>query len=130
MNHTISSFLVLTSLATVLAAGCQEVQTAAQRAIAATQPPVEVTLTPFLVFNGYYVNIINMSPSATITGVQVTYTSASGNSVTQDVGTLQPRQAVVLDPSTINWTVVKNESISVSASNYVPKTLSTNVLIP
>ena len=96
----------------------------------AVQPPVQVTLTPFIILSGYYVNVTNTSSSSTLSSVTVTYTGASGNSKTQTVGTLKPGETQTVDPSSVGWTVEKQEVISVSASgNFVPKVLKTNVLI-
>jgi hypothetical protein len=101
-----------------------------KQAAAAVQPPVQVSLTPFLVFNGYYVNVTNTSSSTTLTGVTVKYTGASGNSKTQTIGMLKPGETKTLDPSDVRWTVEKHETISVSADgNFVPKVLETNILI-
>jgi hypothetical protein len=100
------------------------------QAVAAVQPPVQISLTPFLVFNGYYVNITNTSSGTTLNGVTVTYTGASGNSMTQALGTLRPGETRTLDPTAVRWTVEQHQTISVSASGmYVPKVLETNVLI-
>lgn len=97
---------------------------------AAVQPPVQVRLTPFMVFQGFYVHISNTSGVETLYGVNVTYTGASGNSVTQAVGTLKPNETKTLDPSQAKWTVEKHERISVSVTgNFVPKVVETNQLI-
>ncbi len=128
MTNTTRTVALVTALGFCMTVGCQEVTQATKKAVAATQPPVQVSLSSFLIFDGYYVNILNTSDSMTITGVTVTYTGASGNSVTQSVGTLSPRESKTLDPSNI-WTVEKHETITVSASGYVPKTLETNILI-
>jgi hypothetical protein len=109
-------------------AGCEEAKRAGGSILHATQPPVELSLTPFTFFSGYYVNIRNTSEKA-LTDVTVTYTSVSGTSVSQQIGALAPHQSVTLDPSDIKWRVVKNEQITVSASGCVPKVLATNSLI-
>ena len=121
--------LTIAVSALCLLAGCSEIEEATKKAIAATQPPVQVSLTPYLIFDGYYVNVLNTSDTQSIGRVTLTYTSASGNSVSQDLGTLSPGQSKTLDPSNVNWRVVKHETISVSASSHIPKTLKTNVLI-
>ena len=121
--------LLFAALIFSTAVGCKEIEQAANKAIASVQPPVEVTLTPFFIFKGYYVNVLNTSDSKTITGVKVTYTSASGTSVSQKIGTLSPKQHVTLDPSEINWQVVPHETITISATKHMDKTVATNSLI-
>ena len=100
-----------------------------QKLLTKAQPPVQVTLTPFLIFDGYYVNIMNTSTDTTIYDVVVTYTGASGNTKTQTIKMIQPGKTETLDPSDVDWKVVRHESISVSARGYLNKTLETNILI-
>jgi hypothetical protein len=97
--------------------------------ITEVQPPVEISLTRYLVFNGYYVNVFNASRTATITGVIVTYTSASGNTRTQTFGTIRPGETETRDPADVDWIIEKHESIGVSAQSYFTKTLETDILI-
>jgi len=122
--------LVVGAIILFLVSKTPQGQQAFKQAAAAVQPPVQVRLTPFLVFKGYYVVVTNTSSSTTLTGVTVTYTGASGNSRSQTIGTLNPGETKELDPSDVKWTVEKQETISVSAAgNYIPKVLETNVLI-
>ncbi|MBM4070262.1 MAG: hypothetical protein FJ271_15100 [Planctomycetes bacterium] len=108
----------------------QEGKQAFKQTVAAVQPPVQVSLTPYLIFNGYYVNVTNTSSHISLTDVTVTYTDATGNSVMQRVGSLRPGETKTLDPSDARWTVERHETISVAANGlYVPKALDTNVLI-
>jgi len=119
MTNKIRWAVFLGALVLSFAVGCQD----------ATQPPVEASLAPFPDFKGYYVKLLNTSDSATISGIKVTYTSASGDSVTYDFGMLPAGQSVTLDPSDVNWTVERGQTISVSASGYLSKSLDTDVLI-
>ena len=107
--------------------GCDKAQI--QTYISKTQPPVQITLTSYAIFKGYYVNVMNTSSNTTIDGVVVTYTGLGGATKTQTIGTLKPNESKTLDPSEVDWTVVTHESISVSANGYLAKTLETGDLI-
>lgn len=110
--------LIVTQLVSLT--GCQEVA-------GKVQPPVQVTLMPYLFVSGYYVNVTNLSETA-LTNVTVTYLW-QGNTRSQTVGTLAPRESKTIDPADAHFTVKKNEQIRVSASGYVPKTIDTNTLV-
>lgn len=101
----------------LLSSGCTEVQV-----------PVSVQLTPFLIFDGYYVQLGNMSDEA-LTDVFLTYYDAQGNSRTQQVGRIGPNETVLIDPSEVNWRVVKHEEIAIHAKGHVRRVVETNVLI-
>lgn len=122
MHHMIRAFSVLAILAitTTSFSGCQET-------VGQVQAPVQVSLTSYLIMNGYWVNVTNLSDS-TITNVTVTYVW-QGNSKTQTVGSLAPRETKTIDPADITIRVERNEKIRVSASGYFPKTVTTNTLI-
>jgi len=66
MHKAISTIAVT---AVCFAAGCSESELALKKAVSATQPPVEVSLTPFLIFDGYYVNVRNTSGSTSMSSV-------------------------------------------------------------
>lgn len=93
------------------------------------EPPVGLSVEPFLFLRGYYLVVRNASGD-TLKGVVVTYVAASGNTVTQAVGDLPPGRAVRLDPSDVRWQVERNERVRVSADGYLSKTVETNALIP
>jgi len=44
-----------------------------KKLVSATQPPVQVSLTPYMIFDGYYVNVLNTSNSTFIQNVVVTW---------------------------------------------------------
>jgi hypothetical protein len=114
----------LAMLAMLIQGGCAEVQSIASK----TQAPIYPSLTPFLIFNGYYVNLNNTSDSA-LTGVYITYYDSQGNTVTQQVGSIGPKESVSVDPSEVNWRVTKHEKIAVHADGYLRRVVETNVLI-
>jgi len=91
------------------------------------QPPVQLTLTKYLIENGYYVNVQNLSDK-TLVNVTVTYLW-QGNSKDQWVGILDPWESMTIDPDREGIRVQKNEHIRVSSDGYVPKTIETNTLI-
>ncbi len=113
----------------VASVGCDNIKHTANAVATKTQPPVQVTTTPFLILKGCYVNVSNTSATTTLTGVEVTYTGPSGNTKSQMIGTLKPNETKTLDPSDVRWTVEKHETITVAADNYLSKTLDTNILI-
>ena len=118
-SRSSSVLLIATLLVSLI--GCGE--------IAATlHPPVQVRLTPYLIANGYYVEVVNMSEHQTLYNVTVTY-RWQGLSLDQTVGTIAPRTAKTIDPWDANYRVQKNEQIQVSADGYISKTIDTNTLI-
>ena len=123
------SLFAIGSAAICLALGCEEAKRVGNQTIAAVQPSVQVSLSPFLILRGYYVNVANTSDSSSLTNVTVTYTGSSGNSKTQTIGVLKPLQSVIVDPSDVGWTIERHETISVSASGCISKTLQTDILI-
>jgi hypothetical protein len=123
-------FLIIVGGIICFASQSPEGKLAFRQAVAVVQPPVQVTLSPFLIFDGYYVEVKNTSTSSALANVTVTYRDANGNTKSQSVGPLKPGETKTLDPSVVNWTVAKHETISVSTNgNYVPKVLETNALI-
>jgi hypothetical protein len=126
---SVLAIVLLAAIALFALSQLPEGQQLLKQAVSGSQPPVEISLSEFLVFNGYYVHVRNVSKSTTLRGVRVVYTSASGNSVTQTIGELKPQAIKVLDPSDVRWQVAKHEWVMVSADGFLPKTLETNVLI-
>jgi hypothetical protein len=124
-----AALLIIGGIALFAICNSQEGKKLGQDVISKTQPPVQVSLTRYLIFKGYYVNVTNTSTSTTVNGVVVTYTGTSGNSKAQILGTLRPGETKTLSPSDVQWRVEKHESISVSADGYITKTLNTNTLI-
>ena len=112
--------LGLLLFATSMFPGCQET-------IGKVQTPAQVSLTPYLVMNGYWVNVTNLSDS-TISNVSVTYVW-QGNSKTQTIGTIGPKETKTIDPADADIRIERNEKIRLSASGYIPKTIETNLLI-
>lgn len=101
-----------------------------KKAAAAIQPPVRVSLQPFAWLKGHYLFVGNTSSTVTLTDLNVTYTDVGGNSVTQKIPSLKPNESVMLDPSLVNWRIIQNETITISAgAPYIPKVFETNTLI-
>lgn len=111
----------------IFQAGCAEVQSTVSR----TQVPASVSLTPFLLYKGYYVNVYNAS-SSSLTNVSLTYYWADGREgPSQPVGvySLGPGEVVTVDPSEVGWIVARHEKIAVRADGYLRKVMATNVLV-
>lgn len=99
-----------------------------QNAVQSTQPPVFLSLTPYAIETGYYLNVTNLG-SKPLFGVKVDYLDSQGVSREQFIGAIAVGETKKLDPSEVNWRIAPNESIGVSSKGFIKKVVDTNVLI-
>jgi hypothetical protein len=95
------------------------------------EPPITVRLIGFAVYDGYYVQVVNLSQDTVTKNVAVSYTDSQGQlfHLAQSAGSLQPLANTLLDPSKIEFTVAPNQRITVQADGYEPRVFDTNSLI-
>ena len=99
-----------------------------QNAVQSTQPPVFLSLTPYAIETGYYLNVTNLGTKPLFL-VKVDFMDAQGLSREIYIGTIKIGETKKLDPSQVNWRIAPNESIGVSAADFIKKVVDTNVLI-
>lgn len=93
------------------------------------QPPVVIRLDPFAIYSGYYVTVISCSQNLYLEQVVVTYSDANGRSRSQAAGSLAAKGFHELDPSKIDWTVGKGQTITVSAKDYCGRVFEVSRMI-
>ena len=90
---------------------------------------MRVNLVSFLFSQGYYVILSNTHETVILEGVGLEYTDVNGNTQTQTVGVIRPKEAKSMDPSDAHWRVERGEKITIRANGYLPKTVNVNSLL-